>query len=206
MQMYKVFTENQLLIFTKENNIQKNSTFFNCSSIENLESVLTNIDSENTEIQLLVADNSSIEYEVDCLFSKHKKITAAGGIVLKDSKIAVIFRNEKWDLPKGHVDFGETIEAAALREVKEETGIIAQLSEKIGCTYHTYVYNNQLVLKTTHWFEMISINDSLIQPQLEEGITAIEWFDLSDLSLFYSNTYASLANLMKHYLELHSKK
>jgi hypothetical protein len=53
---------------------------------------------------------------------------------------------------------------------------------------------------------MISINESLIQPQLEEGITAIEWFDLSDLTLFYSNTYASLANLMKHYLELHSKK
>jgi 8-oxo-dGTP pyrophosphatase MutT (NUDIX family) len=206
MQMYKVFTENQLLIFTKENNIQKNSTFFNCSSIENLESLTANIDSENTEIQLLVADNSSIEYEVDRLFNKHKKITAAGGIVLKDSKIAVIFRNEKWDLPKGHVDFGETIEAAALREVEEETGIIAQLSKKIGCTYHTYVYNNQLVLKTTHWFEMISINESLIQPQLEEGITAIEWFDLSDLTLFYSNTYASLANLMKHYLELHSKK
>ena len=204
--MYKVFTENQLLIFTKENNIQKNSTFFNCSSIENLESLTANIDSENTEIQLLVADNSSIEYEVDRLFSKCKKITAAGGIVLKDSKIAVIFRNEKWDLPKGHVDFGETIEAAALREVEEETGIIAQLSKKIGCTYHTYVYNNQLVLKTTHWFEMISINESLIQPQLEEGITAIEWFDLSDLTLFYSNTYASLANLMKHYLELHSKK
>jgi 8-oxo-dGTP pyrophosphatase MutT (NUDIX family) len=206
MQMYKVFTENQLLIFTKENNIQKNSTFFNCSSIENLESVLTNIDSDITEIQLLVDDNSTIEYEVNRLFVKYKKITAAGGIVLKDSKIAVIFRNEKWDLPKGHVDFGETIEAAALREVEEETGIIAQLSKKIGCTYHTYVYNNQLVLKTTHWFEMISINESLIQPQLEEGITAIEWFDLSDLTLFYSNTYASLANLMKHYLELHSKK
>ena len=204
--MYKVFTENQLLIFTKENNIQKNSTFFNCSSIENLESVLTNIDSDITEIQLLVDDNSTIEYEVNRLFVKYKKITAAGGIVLKDSKIAVIFRNEKWDLPKGHVDFGETIEAAALREVEEETGIIAQLSKKIGCTYHTYVYNNQLVLKTTHWFEMISINESLIQPQLEEGITAIEWFDLSDLTLFYSNTYASLANLMKHYLELHSKK
>jgi 8-oxo-dGTP pyrophosphatase MutT (NUDIX family) len=195
-----------LLIFTKENNIQKNSTFFNCSSIENLEIVLSKIDSDITEIQLLVDDNSTIEYEVNRLFSKYNKITAAGGIVLKDSKIAVIFRNEKWDLPKGHVDFGETIEAAALREVVEETGIIAQLSEKIGCTYHTYIYNKQLVLKTTHWFEMISINDSLIQPQLEEGITAIEWFDLSDLMLFYSNTYASLAHLMELYLELNSKK
>ena len=130
--MYKVFTENQLLIFTKENNIQKNSTFFNSSSIENLEIVLSKIDSDITEIQLLVDDNSTIEYEVNRLFVKYKKITAAGGIVLKDSKIAVIFRNEKWDLPKGHVDFGETIEAAALREVEEETGIIAQLSEKIG--------------------------------------------------------------------------
>ena len=204
--MYKVFTENQLLIFTKENNIQKNCTFFNCSNIENIESVFSIFESDITEIQLLVDDNSTIEYEVDRLFRKYKKITAAGGIVLKDSKIAVIFRNEKWDLPKGHVDFGETIEAAALREVVEETGIIAQLSEKIGCTYHTYIYNKQLVLKTTHWFEMISINDSLIQPQLEEGITAIEWFDLSDLTLFYSNTYASLAHLMELYLELHTKK
>lgn len=204
--MYKVFTENQLLIFTKENNIQKNCTFFNCSNIENIESVFSIFESDITEIQLLVDDNSTIEYEVDRLFRKYKKITAAGGIVFNDSKIALIFRNEKWDLPKGHVDFGETIEAAALREVEEETGIIAQLSAKIGCTNHTYVYDNQLVLKTTHWFEMISINDSLIQPQLEEGITAIEWFDLSDLTLFYCNTYASLAHLMDHYLELHSKK
>lgn len=204
--MYKVFIENQLLIFTKENNLQKNTTFFNCSRIENLESFLANIVSENTDIQILVDSNLEIEHELDRLFMHYEKVTAAGGIVLKDSKIAVIFRNEKWDLPKGHVDFGETIEEAALREVEEETGIIAQLKSKIGCTYHTYVYETQLILKTTHWFEMILTNDSIIQPQLEEGITAIEWFDLSDLTLFYSNTHASLAHLMKQYTQHQFKK
>src|SRR5690348_4880805 len=56
--------------------------------------------------------------------SRYVLMEAAGGVVFNDSgQILVIFRKKKWDLPKGKLDYGETPEDAALREVKEECGI-----------------------------------------------------------------------------------
>ena len=53
-----------------------------------------------------------------------KSIIAAGGIVMnKNNEVLLIHRRGKWDLPKGKLDCGETIEDTAVREVSEEVGI-----------------------------------------------------------------------------------
>ncbi len=62
------------------------------------------------------------------IFSKIKKhftvIQAGGGLVLNEkNELLMIFRRGKWDLPKGKIDAGETIDMTALREVSEETGL-----------------------------------------------------------------------------------
>jgi 8-oxo-dGTP diphosphatase len=60
-------------------------------------------------------------------------IEAAGGVVLRDGRVAVVHRPryDDWSLPKGKLDPGETPEAAALREVEEETGVRARLVREL---------------------------------------------------------------------------
>ena len=64
---------------------------------------------------------------------------AAGGLVRKDGKIAVVHRPryDDWSLPKGKLDEGEGFEEAALREVREETGLVCRIDGHLGDTsYH----------------------------------------------------------------------
>ena len=62
---------------------------------------------------------------------------AAGGVVTnKEGRVLFIFRNNKWDLPKGKLEKGESLEAAALREVEEETGVKGlKLENHLKTTY-----------------------------------------------------------------------
>ena len=57
--------------------------------------------------------------------SKFIMVEASGGLVFnKDGDILMIFRNGKWDLPKGKLEIGESVEECAIREVEEECGIV----------------------------------------------------------------------------------
>ena len=64
------------------------------------------------------------------------EVKAAGGVVRRDGRIAVVHRPryDDWSLPKGKLDPGETWEEAALREVREETGLECSLGEELSST------------------------------------------------------------------------
>jgi len=64
------------------------------------------------------------------------QVRAAGGVVMRDGRVAVIHRPryDDWSLPKGKLEPGETLEAAALREVEEETGLRARLGQRLGAS------------------------------------------------------------------------
>jgi 8-oxo-dGTP pyrophosphatase MutT (NUDIX family) len=126
-------------------------------------------------------------------------IEAAGGLVTNQNvEHLFIYRNNKWDLPKGKIEKKEKTKIAAVREVEEECGIkVSKLEEKICKTYHTYIYKGEVVLKKTHWFKMGYKGKAKLVPQLEEGITDVRWFKKEDVATIIKNTFPSIIDVLE---------
>lgn len=135
----------------------------------------------------------------DPLFEKYRLMTAAGGLVVNDEgHILMIFRRQKWDLPKGKLEEGESIEECAEREVKEETGLNdLQIQDRLITSYHTYKDKKQYFLKETHWFLFAAPGVQSLQPQTEEDITKIEWADPVRLANYCDNTYGLIKDVLQ---------
>ncbi|HEX5155100.1 MAG TPA: NUDIX domain-containing protein [Parafilimonas sp.] len=130
-----------------------------------------------------------------------KKIIAAGGLVFNDkNELLMIFRRGKWDLPKGKLDKGETIEDCAVREVKEETGLEnVSIKNFAGITFHEYfeprIHDD--VLKESHWYKMHAPGDQQLVPQTEEDIEMIEWVDAKQIPGKLENSYANIVEIIQ---------
>ena len=134
-------------------------------------------------------------------FFKHFMVIKAAGGLVKNHKgeILMIFRRGKWDLPKGKLDAGETIEECALREVEEETGLKnLELRKFLKITFHTYVQFGKHILKETHWYSMIAKGNENLIPQTEEDITETRWIKKTDLKNYLSNTFPAIAEILNH--------
>lgn len=126
-------------------------------------------------------------------------IEAAGGLVKnKKGEHLFIYRNDKWDLPKGKLEKGEGPRAGAVREVEEECGIeISSSGKKICKTYHAYTIKGQVVLKKSYWYKMKYTGKGKLVPQLEENITDVKWFTNDGFALILSNTFPSIVEVME---------
>ncbi len=133
-----------------------------------------------------------------------KVIEASGGIVKNNfDQLLFIFRQDKWDLPKGKIEKGETRKDAALREVSEECGFkTSSLGNDIATTYHLYTEDKDEVLKISYWYEMFS-SETELTPQTEEGITALKWVNKDELNLVLDDTYPNICALVDTYLLAH---
>lgn len=134
------------------------------------------------------------------IFWKHfTVIQAAGGLIKNEKKeILMIYRREKWDLPKGKMEEGETPEACAVREVKEETGLQeVQLKNFLLTTYHTYHEFGRHILKESHWYRMEAASSLSLQPQTEEDIHRIEWVKPALLDDKLQNTFPSIKDVIE---------
>ena len=126
-------------------------------------------------------------------------IKAAGGLVFNhENELLMIFRNGKWDLPKGKLEKEESIEKCAIREVKEECGvddlhIIKQLTD----TYHTYELNDREILKHICWFKMKTAYNGKLVPQIKEGITKVNWVKRREIAEKLENSYGNIIELLK---------
>ena len=132
--------------------------------------------------------------------SLFKFLEAAGGLVFNaERKALFIFRRDKWDLPKGKIDPGETPPQAAIREVQEETGLdVVSIVRELGSTYHTYREKNKRILKRTWWYEMQTPEQQLT-PQLEEDIELAVWVDLPAFLEEKPDWYHSIQNVVDAY-------
>jgi 8-oxo-dGTP pyrophosphatase MutT (NUDIX family) len=143
--------------------------------------------------------NESLKQLFSYFSSMFKVIEAAGGLVKNNKgEWLFIFRNGKWDLPKGKVEKKEAVKDAAIREVEEECGI-SKLSivKELPATYHTYFMEEKAILKCTYWYEMFCSDDAKLVPQLEEGITDVKWLPENNLKKVIDNTYESVKDVLK---------
>ncbi len=126
-------------------------------------------------------------------------IKAAGGLVMNDkNEYLFIFRNGKWDLPKGKVEKGEKVKVAAVREVEEECGVkIAKRNTRICKTYHIYEMGGQVILKRTSWYRMTVKGSPKLVPQKEEGITQAVWLKPVEIAVKAKNTYPLIIDVLR---------
>lgn len=121
-----------------------------------------------------------------------KIIKAAGGVVIKDRKMLLMFRRGVWDLPKGKLDDGESSRQGAAREVEEETGVRVAVGERICTTWHTYKLNGNRILKRTKWYLMSVLDDRNMTPQEEEDIEQLAWLDQRQTKKALTNSFSSI--------------
>ncbi len=144
--------------------------------------------------------------KANAIFVGMKKIIAAGGLVFNEAaELLMIYRRGKWDLPKGKLDKGESIENCAVREVQEETGITKiVLGKLIDKTYHEYFdkWENENVIKETWWYKMNVYGNVKLKQQTEEDIEEIIWADKNILNKNLQNSYPTIVELIEKYLQI----
>jgi len=137
----------------------------------------------------------------EAFIKKFTIVKAGGGLVLNEKKeVLMIFRRGKWDLPKGKLDKGETLEECAIREVKEETGLASvELVSALTITHHTYHEGTRFILKESHWYIMKANGKQELIPQTEEDIHEIKWVKADELDKYKKDSFPSIRDVLEAY-------
>ncbi|MBI9033738.1 MAG: NUDIX domain-containing protein [Bacteroidales bacterium] len=197
--MYKVYINNGLIQFSKEHFANPQSRLQNYKDLDKSElnrmiSVIFHSgSSESIQIQAenpLTAFNNFID--------RFTIVEASGGLIRNDNQqFLFIYRNERWDLPKGHIDPGESPETTALREIKEETAVEGlRIIKKLPQTYHMYYLKNKWIVKRNYWFECHASSSQILIPQEDEGITKVEWLDKDQIKSIREQSWSSLHQII----------
>ena len=130
-------------------------------------------------------------------------IVAAGGLVYtRDNELLLIHRLGHWDLPKGKLDEGESLEECAIREIEEETGAKdLAIQQPLLTTYHTYHQKGKNNLKESHWFLVKAAKKTDLTPQTDEDIAQSIWVSLQDIQPYIDGAYPSVADVLKKGIE-----
>ena len=189
--MYQVFFKKKIILLTDVLEEGKDFKSFPIKDIK-LKKVIKFLNKKNINSVHLFHKNKDklLKY----FFKLIPTVIAAGGkITNSKSETLFIYRNDKWDLPKGKTEKNEQLPQTALREVKEETGIKeVSINKPLDITYHIFRRNNEYRLKVTYWFDMFSDYEGIFLPQLDEGITDVKWVKKADLEEVKINSYPNI--------------
>ena len=194
--MYKVFFNQKPLILTSKIIKSSDSNPLIHIKFSSKNQILKAVKAKKTESVYIYHKNIKKLWEI--FTKKFPIIDAAGGLVERsDGKILFIYRNNRWDLPKGGVEKKELIIEAAQREVKEETGLADLIViNKIGETYHIFNNGKNFRLKRTYWFKMKSDYQGELFPQEEEGIISAEWINKKRIPEILKNAYENIKEIV----------
>ncbi|WP_215491906.1 NUDIX hydrolase [Fenollaria sporofastidiosus] len=110
------------------------------------------------------------------------KVLSSGGVIINNNLILLLKKyNGDYVLPKGRIERGESIEEAALREVKEESGITGEIKKYLGKIEYSFInkMKNVKVDKTVHFF-LMSTKDTHTIPQSMEGFKTAKFYDRNE--------------------------
>ncbi|HEY8304671.1 MAG TPA: NUDIX hydrolase [Solirubrobacteraceae bacterium] len=116
--------------------------------------------------------------------SENREVSA-GGVVVNDGEVLVIVPSRPaadgsfaLALPKGHLDEGETAAQAAAREVREETGVTAELVGELGEVRYWYVRDRRRVAKSVYFFLFRYVSGNL--EDHDDEVLEARWIGLAD--------------------------
>ncbi len=199
--MYKVFINDKPIIFTSSFKNDEKFILFKLKDTV-FEEIIHKLRYTNLQGIYIYSTDKKKAFEQ---FLNHFKVVTAGGGLVKNVKneLLFIYRGNRWDLPKGHAEKGETIEETSIREVEEECGITNLIIEKFLIkTYHIYFKKQATEIKETYWFLMTSDYNGELQPQLEEGITKVVFKNETEIQKILKKTYANIKLVYQEYLNL----
>lgn len=198
MQMYKVYYNDRVILLGELKNISlKDKGFKTAEYPKESVGALWKKFKKNSKIKALYIKGNSKNILKE-LIAQFNLVKAGGGLVKNtSSEYLLIFRNKKWDLPKGKLEKRETAKAGAKREVEEECGvkklkIVSPLQE----THHIYELQGKLNIKQTKWFEMSYSGNRATKPQKEEGIEKAVWVKKKDIARLKKNMYPSIVDIL----------
>ena len=201
--MYKVFVNDVPIILSTQENIGSKYTNVPIKRAK-IKQLIHKV--EQGELLYLNLYHKKEHKLLKHLKKKLKVIKAGGGLVVNPkNEILFIYRNKKWDLPKGKMEKGEMMEETALREVEEETQVEGlEINSFLQITYHIISRNNKYKLKETHWYEMKTSYEGKLIPQQSEGIKKAKWKNFEQTQKALKKSYANIKLLFpQEYLVQH---
>lgn len=194
--MYEVFVNESPLILTNKPPEKSNGHLFSMDGDSIIKAINALAKGKLDKAYLYYPDEDKI---LDVFMHKIPMVTAGGGFVTnKKGKVLFIYRNGRWDLPKGKVDKGETIEDAAIREVEEETGVTGlKIKKFLRTTYHIFRRNGEFRLKQTHWFAMTTKFKGKLVAEKSEGIEKVKWKGPKKTKKALKNSYYNIKILFE---------
>ena len=199
--MYKVFFNQKLILLTTDIISPKEDSPFFYVKFTNKKFVVQMLKSK--KVKMLYLYHSKEDKLWYYFLNMFKLIEAAGGLVrnLKTNHFLFIFRNKKWDLPKGRINKNEEVQKAAIREVEEETGVEnLSIIKPLNTTFHIFKRNRKHRLKKTFWYLMETDYVGELTPETKEGIEKAIWIEKKLIVSLRSEMYQNINLVISNHL------
>ena len=201
--MYKVFFNQKPILLTTDIIPPKEDSPFFYVKFTNKKFIVQMLKSK--KVKMLYLYHSKEDKLWYYFLNMFKLVEAAGGLVrnLETNHYLFIFRNKKWDLPKGRINKNEEVKNAAIREVEEETGVEnLSIIKPLNTTYHIFKKNRKYRLKKTFWYLMETDYTGELTPEKKEGIEKANWIDKKLIASLKSRMYQNINLVISDYLDL----
>ena len=201
--MYKVFFNQKPIVLTTDRILPKENSPFFYVKFTNKKFIVKILKSK--KVKMLYLYHSKEDKLWYYFLNMFKLIEAAGGLVrnLETNHFLFIFRNKKWDLPKGRIHKNEEVKNAAIREIEEETGVKnLTIIKPLNTTFHIFKKNRKYRLKKTFWYLMDTDYSGELTPETNEGIERVIWIDKKSIISLKSEMYQNISLVISNYFDL----